>query len=40
MTSLSQVFSALRRKNRRQEMLLFGCLMFSTLLMTAYCMMM
>lgn len=40
MKSLSQVFAALRGKNRRQYILLIGCCFFSVLLITAYvCMM-
>lgn len=40
MNSLSQVFSTLRKKSRGQYALLFGCLFFSVLLITAYCLMM
>jgi hypothetical protein len=40
MKSLSDVFSTLRRKSRGQYALLFGCLFFSVLLITAYCLMM
>ncbi len=40
MSSLSDVFSALRKKSRSQYALLFGCLFFSVLLITAYCLMM
>lgn len=40
MTRLSEVFTALRRKNRGQYTLLAGCCFFSVLLITAYvCMM-
>jgi len=40
MKNLSQVYAALRRKNRSQYMLLAGCCFFSVLLITAYvCMM-
>ncbi len=40
MKSLSGIFKLLRDKNKSKYYLLFSCLMFSTLLMTAYCMMM
>lgn len=40
MNSMSVVFIALRRKNKRNYALLFGCLIFSALLITAYCLMM
>jgi putative ABC transport system permease protein len=40
MTSLSDVFSTLRRKGKGQYWLLFGCLFFSVLLITAFCLMM
>lgn len=40
MKSLSDVFSTLRRKSKGQYVLLFGCLFFSVLLITAYCLMM
>lgn len=40
MKDLSQVFAALRQKNKRQYALLLGCLFFSTLLITAFSLMM
>ena len=40
MNSFSDVYFALRRKNKSQYALLFGCLFFSVLLITAYCLMM
>lgn len=40
MKSLSDVFTTLRKKSKGQYLLLFGCLFFSVLLITAYCMMM
>lgn len=40
MNSLSQVYTALRRKNSRQYLLLIGCCFFSVLLITAYVSMM
>ncbi len=40
MKSLSQVYAALRGKNRRQYLLLAGCCFFSVLLITAYVSMM
>ncbi|MDO5574629.1 MAG: ABC transporter permease [bacterium] len=40
MKSLSNVFTTLREKSRGQYLLLFGCLFFSVLLITAYCLMM
>lgn len=36
MKNLSQVFAAMRNKNRKQYMLLAGCCFFSVLLITAY----
>ena len=40
MTTFSQVYAALRRKNKGQYALLAGCSFFSVLLITAYvCMM-
>lgn len=40
MNNFSDVYFALRRKNKSQYALLFGCLFFSVLLITAYCLMM
>ncbi len=40
MKRLDQVFSTLRKKSRGQYVLLFGCLFFSLLLITAFCLMM
>lgn len=40
MKNLSNIFSILRQKNRKQYTLLSGCLFFSALLITAYCLMM
>lgn len=40
MKNLSEVFAVLRKKGRGQYVLLFGCLFFSVLLITAYCLMM
>lgn len=40
MRDLSQVFAALQQKNKRQYALLLGCLFFSTLLITAFSLMM
>lgn len=40
MKTLSAIFSTLRRKNQKQYLLLSGCLFFSVLLITAYCLMM
>lgn len=40
MKSLSEVFATLRNKNKGQYWLLFACLFFSVLLITAYCLMM
>ena len=40
MTAFSQVYAALRRKNRGQYALLTGCSFFSVLLITAYACMM
>lgn len=40
MTSFSEIYAALRRKNRRQYALLAGCSFFSVLLITAYVVMM
>ncbi len=40
MKNLSDIFAVLRLKNKSRYRLLFGCLLFSVLLMTAYCMMM
>ena len=40
MTTFSQVYAALRRKNRGQYALLAGCSFFSVLLITAYACMM
>ena len=40
MTAFSQVYAALRRKNRGQYALLAGCSFFSVLLITAYACMM
>lgn len=40
MKDLTAVFTTLRRKNRGQYALLFGCLFFSVLLITTFCLMM
>ena len=40
MTTFSQVYAALRRKNKGQYVLLTGCSFFSMLLITAYACMM
>ncbi|MDO4557251.1 MAG: ABC transporter permease, partial [Lachnospiraceae bacterium] len=40
MKQLSDIFKVLRKKNRGQYLLLFGCLFFSVLLITSYCLMM
>lgn len=40
MTTFSQVYAALRRKNRGRYALLAGCSFFSALLITAYACMM
>ena len=40
MKRLDQVFTTLRKKSRGQYVLLFGCLFFSLLLITSFCLMM
>ncbi|MGI5978308.1 MAG: FtsX-like permease family protein [Oscillospiraceae bacterium] len=40
MNTLTEVFTILRKRNRKQYALLAGCLFFSALLITCYCLMM